>query len=74
MSNYPDDVDSSTVLPGEDCPELPDLKPCPFCGSEKVATAVQYPYLWMFCEYCYSSGPYETDAGGAINAWNMRVV
>lgn len=74
MSNYPDPVDSSTVLPGEDCPELPDLKPCPFCGSEEVATAGQYPYLWMFCESCYAGGPYETDAEDAITAWNRRVV
>lgn len=74
MSNYPDDVDSSTVLPGEDCPEMPDLKPCPFCGSEDIGPILgEYGLWWVDCDSCHACGPLGDTELEAITAWNRRV-
>lgn len=82
MSNYPDPVDSSTVLPGEDCPEMPDLKPCPFCGEEVIdkgcyieGSAPDECFVFFcFCTNCGASGPDTKNLEDAISAWNGRVV
>lgn len=48
-----------------------ELKPCPFCGSERVtAECIEY----VTCRKCGADGPYFTDADTekAIAAWNKR--
>lgn len=53
------------------------LKPCPFCGNEKL-TLNSYSYgkgrysLKIECKTCYSSGPCCFDFKEAEARWNLR--
>ena len=60
-----------------------ELKPCPFCGSEKIAmrnvgkmfgkSAYERTYLYMECRDCQAqTGVYGTKPK-TIEAWNRRV-
>lgn len=70
--NYPDGMDSSTVLPGEDCPEMPDLKPCPFCGSIEASLFSIEGLSWVECNCCSAQGPCMGHETWAANGWNRR--
>ena len=74
MSNYPDPVDSSTVLPGEDCPEMPELKPCPFCGSDEFDVCELQGDYWVECVECECRSSVCDDEEEAATAWNRRGV
>ena len=65
---------------------MSELKPCPFCGSEKIQFAVEGYFrpwanegmkLWYHCA-CYECGS-EMDSGSAVDmkraieVWNRRV-
>jgi Lar family restriction alleviation protein len=48
---------------------MTNLKPCPFCGSEKVE-------VWntaVYCKDCLAEGPADYSIDGQIAAWNRRV-
>ena len=50
------------------------LKPCPFCGSTFIRTAVvgnngEYA---SWCENCMANGPLKCRRSKAIEAWNHR--
>lgn len=49
------------------------LKPCPFCGSDKVA--VQYLYFrpYIICKKCHAQIPCYNTYPRAREAWNRRV-
>lgn len=49
------------------------LKPCPFCGSEKlkVKSSGRWGYF-VACE-CHAVGPNFSSREGAIDAWNTRL-
>lgn len=57
------------------------MKPCPFCGSEKVgkvASIYKNESLsreWMQCEDCKATGPeaWPSDEGEAEEKWNTRI-
>ena len=50
-----------------------ELKPCPFCGCDRIS--VQYlcfrPYV--ICEKCHAQIPCYNTYAKAIEAWNRRV-
>ena len=50
------------------------LKPCPFCGSEKLQ-GVEYAYVcYIKCRNCGATGAhYIMNGDKAIDAWNRRV-
>ena len=60
---------------------MTELKPCPFCGGDKVATipceggfyVVCYDILHSTGEGCGSSSGWHETEQKAIEAWNRRV-
>ena len=64
--------------------KIPELKPCPFCGSNAVfdeleteEVGLSLPENYVRCSTCFASGPVGgiLDAGKvrAANFWNHRV-
>lgn len=58
---------------------MPDLKPCPFCGSDKITISDSGSGMYASCRSCDAIGthiPYEKDKWDAtckaIEAWNTR--
>ena len=56
---------------------MPELKPCPFCGSQDVAKVIEgarHPMIYVRCNGCLSmSGWYEADEENMmLSAWNKR--
>ncbi len=60
-----------------------ELKPCPFCGSEKLTLAdlpgFQPGYYFVHCSKCHTSGPLskvrdtpEKSGQDACKRWNKR--
>ena len=55
--------------------ETPELKPCPFCGSENVMVdhaGSKTPYCWAYCADCGACGETMMDAEDAAAKWNTR--
>jgi Lar family restriction alleviation protein len=60
---------------------MPDLKPCPFCGSDKVSVSENdggWP-RWVDCDECESMGPtahpkmnHEQALAFVVAGWNRR--
>lgn len=49
------------------------LKPCPFCGSEKILQASSgYDTYYYMCDGCGAEGPAWNSIRGARGAWNVR--
>ena len=49
------------------------LKPCPFCGSEKVHYVNNVRAdRQVICKECFAYGPAEDTRSGAERAWNNR--
>ena len=52
-----------------------DLKPCPFCGSKRVAVSetmsVNIPYYVRCCTCECRTMPFETEVE-AVRMWNTR--
>lgn len=56
-------------------PPPPDIKPCPFCGSNEVYVVdVEGMEVSVFCEICHALGPSydERCRDDVIAAWNKR--
>ena len=50
----------------------PELKPCPFCGSD--AKVVEWYTAWFVqCHLCQSTSNFVDKREEAIEAWNRRV-
>jgi Lar family restriction alleviation protein len=56
------------------------LKPCPFCGREKIIIHSIDPDIerladnfWAVCTSCVSFGPLSNTKKEAIAAWNKRI-
>ena len=47
---------------------LPDLKPCPYCGSASVYLVG----LAVRCGTCCAAGPFGTNPEQAVKRWNDR--
>ena len=66
--------------------EIPDLKPCPFCGSSDVDLyhfeRVLAQHVCVKCEHCQTEGPWAAQAASnpkllavillAMERWNTR--
>jgi Lar family restriction alleviation protein len=53
---------------------MSDLKPCPFCGTDKVVI-IFYENVMMYCVYCTKCGAkadIEKKRDEAIEAWNRH--
>ena len=53
--------------------ETPELKPCPFCGSDRVQILGRgsEPY-YVNCKACDAEGPVEYNETAAVKSWNTR--
>ena len=57
---------------------MSELKPCPFCGSERVGVAEtaygNYMNIWFFtvCDECGARSKAFRDGDKASDAWNRR--
>lgn len=75
-----DDIPSADVQPVvhghwkmHDICSVAEIKPCPFCGSEEVHTAINTIDNWfVMCEGCGASGRDERTEEKAIASWNKR--
>jgi Lar family restriction alleviation protein len=57
--------------------ENPEIKACPFCGSDEVSAgkSSEYPTdrkAWVTCHNCYTAGPVAGTEIDAIRYWNDR--
>jgi Lar family restriction alleviation protein len=58
----------------------PDEKPCPFCGSERLAIewrSLPRPRAWVRCRRCGAQGPTSASRAlvpdqAAVRQWNRR--
>jgi Lar family restriction alleviation protein len=48
-----------------------ELKPCPFCGSNRISVIYKY-YFYCFCNNCEAEGSIKESREEAIEAWNKR--
>lgn len=56
---------------------LPDLMPCPFCGSAEVSlwsdgSDHDWGSDWVECELCGTNGPLGSPSAEAVELWNTR--
>lgn len=51
-----------------------ELKPCPFCGCEKITLerSCSNDCLWMECWECSTEGPVGSSSKEAKKIWNTR--
>lgn len=53
---------------------MPELKPCPFCGSTNAIERETVTYQWVcLCDNCGASTAVYDEKDEAIEAWNRRV-
>lgn len=50
-----------------------NLKPCPFCGSERVRICGRKSY-WVECDHCGGMGGHFPTREGASAFWNRRAI
>jgi len=51
---------------------MTELKPCPFCGSERTVEKLDGMVFYIRCQDCGAKGPAKTLKPKAIEAWNRR--
>lgn len=49
------------------------LKPCPFCGNNKIEVKYLYFRPYIICEKCYAQLPCYNTYTRVAEAWNRRV-
>jgi Lar family restriction alleviation protein len=57
---------------------MDELKPCPFCGSDRITIMVRLPFndevvgYYVFCSGCGARSALNFSEEIAIEAWNRR--
>ena len=54
---------------------MTELKPCPFCGSYRVAIKKMYGFYGIYCDGCttlHLDGRESRTIEGSIEKWNRR--
>lgn len=51
-----------------------ELKPCPFCGSNKVRLADVMDFHFVKCDFCGNEGLKDDAVEEAVEAWNRRAL
>ena len=52
---------------------MPELKPCPFCGSTNIKVTMDGCIYQVMCDDCMVESPARDESkGNAIAAWNRR--
>ena len=57
---------------------MTELKPCPFCGREKIHIMVRFPLhnemvgYYSVCAYCGARSAIQCEEQWSIEAWNRR--
>jgi len=51
-------------------PPEPELKPCPFCGSDRALFIEKYDAHCVECLRCSATGSLCTEKQEAVNTWN----
>lgn len=49
------------------------LKPCPFCGSERIEVKYFYFMPYIICDKCHAQTPCYSNYKEVCEAWNRRV-
>jgi hypothetical protein len=49
---------------------MPDLKPCPNCGSTAVQVESDATHHWVACPDCLMCGPYRSAESSAVRYWS----
>ena len=49
-----------------------ELKPCPFCGSDRISVQHLYFRPYVICEKCHAQIPCYNTYAKAKEAWNRR--
>ncbi|EOH0490302.1 Lar family restriction alleviation protein [Providencia rettgeri] len=55
---------------------MPEIYPCPHCGSEDITIESHSYRTWFYiqCHSCGEKGPEVNDKPTAVTVWNERVV
>ncbi|HGV9229872.1 TPA: Lar family restriction alleviation protein [Providencia rettgeri] len=55
--------------------KMPEINPCPFCGSENITIESHDYRTWFYirCHSCGTKGPDVNDKPMAIMAWNKGI-
>ena len=58
--------------------KLPKLKPCPFCGENRLVDGLQLYNLqhtgsYVICLTCLAQGPEDSNKIVAVKKWNSRI-
>ena len=50
-----------------------EVRPCPFCGSERVFLCERKDIYKMVCLNCFATGPEYRNMSGCIRRWNKAI-
>ena len=51
---------------------MDELKPCPFCGGEKISIIGPDEGYWTLCLDCLGEGGIGETVEEAVSLWNLR--
>lgn len=50
-----------------------EVRPCPYCGSERVFLCERRDIYNMVCLNCFATGPEYRNMSGCIRRWNKAI-